>query len=507
AVVAGQQIASDPRACIYADPGGAFGDRVPCANGPGQVAVDTRRLLEGTQTLFVQAEDTAGNAVNSAPVTVRVDNTPPGRADVGVQGGEGWRNSNNFALAWSNPPENDRAPITAANYKLCPAGGGRCDERSGPDIAGLTIAVPGPGEWRFRMWRRDAAGNQNEGYASVPVTLRYDPEAPKLSFEQSPPSDPTVVSVLVTDDVSGLADGSIEIGRAGSGIWQTLATRKEGSRLLARIDDAALAPGDYVLRASAFDQARNQGSTDTRPDGRPVVVVLPIRIASALQASVVDEKIVSRTIRRRGRLRRVHRRVTVLRPIASVALGRRAQIAGRLVNRAGDGIAGAAINVYSSTRTSAEQLVGVLQADGAGRFGYMATASSSRALRFGYAGSQAILPAQGSVELAVPAASSIRVDRARVRNGQVVTFSGRLRALPVPAGGKLVELQVVLSGRWQTFRTTSTDQSGRWAIRYRFQRTSGVQHFRFRARLPRESSYPFEGGASSPVGVRVRGRR
>ena len=56
--------------------------------------------------------------------------------------------------------------------------------------------------------------------------------------------------------------------------------------------------------------------------------------------------------------------------------------------------------------------------------------------------------------------SSLRVSRRRVLNGQAVTFRGRLRTMPVPPGGKLVELQVRLSGRWQTFRTTRTDQDG-----------------------------------------------
>ena len=62
-----------------------------------------------------------------------------------------------------------------------------------------------------------------------------------------------------------------------------------------------------------------------------------------------------------------------------------------------------------------------------------------------------------------------------------------------------------LSDRWQTFRTTRTDAAGRWAIRYRFKRTRGVQRFRFRARLPREAGYPFAAGASRSLTVRVRG--
>ena len=58
-------------------------------------------------------------------------------------------------------------------------------------------------------------------------------------------------------------------------------------------------------------------------------------------------------------------------------------------------------------------------------------------------------------------------------NGQRVRFGGQVRSLPVPAAGKLVQLEVLLSGRWQTFRTARTDASGRWAIPYRFARTRG----------------------------------
>jgi hypothetical protein len=117
-----------------------------------------------------------------------------------------------------------------------------------------------------------------------------------------------------------------------------------------------------------------------------------------------------------------------------------------------------------------------------------------------------ILPAQSEVRLQVPAESSLHVSRRHVLNGRAVTFSGQARTLPVPAGGKLAELQVLLSGRWQTFRTARTDQAGRWALPYRFARTRGVQRYRFRAVLPHEAGYPFTDGASSPVLVRVRGR-
>ena len=75
----------------------------------------------------------------SPAVTARIDNTPPARVDVGVEGGEAWRNTNDFVVAWTNPPEGDRAPIVAASYKLCPAGAGSCSrgEQAGDEPVAL----------------------------------------------------------------------------------------------------------------------------------------------------------------------------------------------------------------------------------------------------------------------------------------------------------------------------------------------------------------------------------
>ena len=61
----------------------------------------------------------------------------------------------------------------------------------------------------------------------------------------------------VSDPLSGVASGQIEISRAGTGTWQCLATKLEGERLEARVDDATLPPGRYFLRASATDRAGN----------------------------------------------------------------------------------------------------------------------------------------------------------------------------------------------------------------------------------------------------------
>jgi hypothetical protein len=141
-----------------------------------------------------------------------------------------------------------------------------------------------------------------------------------------------------------------------------------------------------------------------------------------------------------------------------------------------------------------------------GSYGYTAGGSATRTLRFVFAGSPLILPAETKVRLRVPAASTMTVNRRRVVNGQGVMFSGTVRSVPLPPGGKLILLEVRLSGGWQTFRTVRSDVTGRWRMPYRFDRTVGVQWYRFRAKLPREAGYPFATGASKSIRVRVRGQ-
>jgi hypothetical protein len=482
--------------------------RIPCPNGRGSMTVDTGRMPEGSQPVTVVAVDAAENSAASSPVTVRVDNTAPGAVAADLVGGSGWRNQNNFDAGWINPPESDRAPIVAAHYRICPASGGACREvvRAGADISALTdLAVPGPGEWLLRVWRRDAAGNQEPANASLPVSLKFDPEPPQLAFEQPSSSDPTQVSVAATDRISGLARGQIELSRLGSGVWQSLPTDQHGGRLLARIDDSALPAGVYLLRATAWDQASNQNSTDRRADGTPMAVTLPLRVPTVLRVGVQKARTVRRSITLHGNRRIVRRRVVELRPQAKIGYGQPVVIAGRLENRDGQPVPGAEIQVLSGSATDQGQLVGTVSTDSAGRFLYEAQADATRTLRFVYGGTLAMLPARDEVSVFVSAASSFRANPRRLRNGQSVRFTGRLRALPAPPAGKLVELQVVLSGRWQTFRTTRTAPNGSWAVRYRFRRTCGLLRYRFRARLPAEAGYAFQTGYTRDLAVRVRG--
>ena len=230
-----------------------------------------------------------------------------------------------------------------------------------------------------------------------------------------------------------------------------------------------------------------------------MVLNLPLRVVSTMQSAFQRERSVSRKGKRE--------RVAVQTQTARVLFGESAQIAGRLVDPAGAGVAGAEVQVYATTPVGPEQLIATVVTDVEGRYGYAAAGSTNRTLRLVYAGSATVLPSEGQLAMTVPAATELQVSRTRLRNGQAVTFSGPVRSLPTPPGGKLIEMQVKLPGRWETFRTIRSDDAGQWSVRYRFRRTRGVQQYRFRARLPAEGSYPFVAGVSRVATVRVRGPR
>jgi hypothetical protein len=265
-----------------------------------------------------------------------------------------------------------------------------------------------------------------------------------------------------------------------------------------------LTPGPYLLRAQATDLAGNVGVA-----AAPHPLTLPLRIQSALQAGVVKTRIVrGKADGKKGRRGSRRRRVTELRPESRVRFGGHVTIAGRLTNHDGQPLPGQQIQVLGPG-TGGEQLLAVLTTDAQGAFSYRAAgASGSRTLRFVHPGTATVLPAARQVGLVVPAAGSFKPSRKRVLNGGRVVFRGRVASLPLPAAGKLVELQVKQpTGEWTTFRTLRTRPDGHWALRYRFRYVRCHTTYRLRARIPAETGYPFAEGRSRNRKVTVRGAR
>ena len=223
----------DQRPCVLATSDGAFASGVPCPNGAGHIDVDTRRFADGSQPVVVQVQDTAGNFGASPAVTARIDNTPPARVGVGVDGGDAWRNQNNFSVAWANPPENDRAPIVAADYKLCPVSGGSCSQNETPGDG--IASSPDPGAGAGRMDR------------VVVATRRRRQRRPGDRFRSSHAAlRPRATSGRIRRSVGQRPDA-----RDGAGQRQGLGTRRRNDRTqcgrLEHVADARHAPGQRPL--------------------------------------------------------------------------------------------------------------------------------------------------------------------------------------------------------------------------------------------------------------------
>ena len=142
--------------------------------------------------------------------------------------------------------------------------------------------------------------------------------------------------------------------------------------------------------------------------------------------------------------------------------------------------------------------------DADGRFRFVIPPGPSRVLRFAYsavAGGPAV--AVRDLVVRVRSKSTLRTDRAKLRNGQRVAFRGRLRGGHIPKGGVVVELQARVPGRWQTFRSTRTNAVGKWRSNYRFTSTTKATTYRFRAKVRGDSGYPYDGSTSKVTSVRV----
>jgi hypothetical protein len=191
--------------------------------------------------------------------------------------------------------------------------------------------------------------------------------------------------------------------------------------------------------------------------------------------------------------------------------GRRSVVRGTLAARDGTPIRGALVEVASvNANPGARELDGGAVRTGSdGRWTATVTGDlASRTLTFRYRShlADANPAAEATLGLRTRAGVTLTASPKSTGHRGVIRFTGRLRSGPVPARGKLIELQArgKGGGRWLTFRTLRTTRKGTFAARYRLRRTAGAVTYVFRARARAETAYPFLTGTSRVVAVKVR---
>lgn len=189
----------------------------------------------------------------------------------------------------------------------------------------------------------------------------------------------------------------------------------------------------------------------------------------------------------------------------AISHGEPARLVGRLVDDSGSGIAGAEVCVATRVdlHGARERVVATPTTSPGGQFEARLEPGPSREVRVAHwPDSERV--AESYERLRVRAQPGLqRRPRGTLRNGDRVRFSVRLHG--PRAEGRRAHLKVRSAGRWLRLRTGRTNARGRWAAAYRFRSTTGTRVYRFRAFVPSQADYPFEGGRSEVREVRVVG--
>jgi hypothetical protein len=148
---------------------------------------------EGANHVEICVEDYGTEGVNQtcAERTVRVDNEGPGPpVNLHVVGGDGWRATNSFDIAWENPEQpEDGSEISGAWYELVDSTGSVVagpQRRDGANIENLAaVSVPRRGDFSLRVWLEDEAGNGAADDAAQ-ARLRFDDARPGAPVPSQP---------------------------------------------------------------------------------------------------------------------------------------------------------------------------------------------------------------------------------------------------------------------------------------------------------------------------------
>lgn len=468
----------------------------PCpTSADGSHSINTRVLSDGTHKVKHCATDFADSSTCTGDRTIRVDNNAPSSPNgLRVEGGDGWHRTNGFNLTWVDPGQGAGSPVVSSAYRLSGPGdyaGGPWRRAGSGQLAG--IRVPGPGEYRVKVWLADEAGNSDENHAAE-ATLRLDNVPPTGYLAEPPEADPALIEAPVADLYSGVMGGSIAWRRQSGGEWHELPTRYSvADRNLSARFPHDLPRGVWTLRAVIVDRAGNITVTDRRANGSVMTVRTPFLDETRIRAGL--------STRARGG-----------RSNLSIGYGKRAHLGGRLTGVDTGGIGGVRLTVTetpfpgSRGKTRSRKL----KTDARGYFDLWLTRGPGRRITVSYAGSRRLEDSVSvPLELNVRGRLGFRAKPRRLETGQRVYFSGRVAARGAwhPSRGNLVQIQYFEESarRWRPVTLTRTDREGRYRTSYRFRYITGVARIRLRALLVPASRFPYGGAASKPVTIRVRG--
>jgi hypothetical protein len=488
----------------------------PCSLAvSGSAAIDTTRFSDGPHSLRHCVTDFAGNPSCTVDQVFYVDNNPPAHPrGLALSGGDIWRRSNDFDLAWANPDQGVASAIGGASWRIEGPAGYDSGAKfvPGHDLSALqNLFVPRAGVFSVSVWLRDEAGNEaSSSAASLP--LRFDDIPPGVAFDPTPAAAGVLdqIRVQIDDAHSGPAGGEIRYRRLDGKEWEELPAKFQAAdpgsaSLLARLP-SDLAPGIYVFRADAVDAAGNSASTTQRSDGTEMTVRKIGPAAGVADARrVAPPRIKTRIFARLGWGENAGTQLTL--PFRAAAM-----LGGRLVDAEGAGLGGRTLRVVSRPSRGALRRAHIDSVKTGEHGGFMLRLASgtSRRVSVAFAGEARFEPAtRRPLTLRVRGGIELHAAPHSLRTGEAVRFGGRVRTrgAPLPRRGKLVAIQYFerAARRWRPVLVTRSDHSGRFRASYRFRYVSGNASIRLRAVALAEDRWPYAPGVSRPVIVRVFG--
>jgi hypothetical protein len=327
----------------------------------------------------------------------------------------------------------------------CSAASGRFASPLGEGVHQLTVTAS------------DAAGN--------PTALRRT-----VRIDGTPPNGRVALAkgkrilIDVTDNVSGVASGTVEVRGNGRQPYRTISSSLGGGRLRATMDHGRAQRSDIrvTLRDAAGNARQGRGTK--------------LRILRA----------------RRGRV--------------TIRNGHGARLKGRFTLMRGAPIRGALVVATTaiSRRGAPAKALARRTTGRRGGFTLHIPKGPGRVLRLSSPGIGGALGAVGRLSIRVPARSSIRASRRTLSGPGTVRFSGRVRSLGAgfPTRGVVLALQGREDGRWRTFEDLRTNRHGRWSRTHRFRGVPGT--YPIRVRIRRQARFPFVLGYSRAVRIRIR---
>jgi hypothetical protein len=351
----------------------------------------------------------------------------------------------------------------------------------GIDITPNTDAHPfHNGANTVQVLSKDFAGNTTW---SLEYKVMVDNRPPNLAFTNGQdPDDPDLIRALVSDTHSGVASAKLYVRMVGDENWHPLDTRIESGEARSRVDSGGMPAGDYEFKAEATDVAGNAVATASRANGQPMRLSFPLRDRVDLEAHL------------RGGPRG-----------ETVPYGTSTRVHGRLLDDSGSPIAHRDVFVVEHFGDGAliRERPTTVQTDSNGRFETKVPAGPTRHITASFAGTRKWRPADADVgQFTVRSRASFELADKTVPEGGAATFKGKVshHGARIPAGGKLIELQVrVKTGHWETVgQAFRTNGKGRYVRHYRF----GKQYtqdalFHFRVKVQREGNWPYK-RATSP---------